>query len=261
MKLDKTLSLHNFCAGYQDKEFVTNVTFSLENGSMAALLGPNGGGKTTLLRGICSLIDNNGTAFMNEKSLKHMRNRERSQYISYIPQNSGIPFSITALDAVLMGLNPQMRLLQHPSARQRENAMQIMKEIGINELATKDFIKLSGGQKQLVILARSLVQNTPLLLFDEPDSALDFNNKHFVLEKVRNVLYNQNRAAILSLHDANFALKYCDRVLLMKAGCLVGDFTPANASITEIEDNLKKIYQGIKIIDDCGCYIMVKEHS
>lgn len=176
-----------------------------------------------------------------------------------IPQRTSILFSIPVLDVVLMGLNSRLPLLAQPSAAQRQAARDLLLQVGMDGREEQDFLTLSEGQKQLVILARALMQDTPVLLLDEPDSALDYNNKHLLLDTVRSLCGNRERTVLLTMHDVNLAMQYCTRLVLLKGGELCGDLRLAEADAESLSSALRQIYPGTHVIRAGGHWIMLKE--
>ena len=167
----------SLCLG--GRQILDHVSFSVDTpGRVIGLLGPNGGGKTTLLRAICGELPHDGHVFLEGAELAGLRSKELARRVSYIPQQSGISISMSAIDVVLMGFYPKLKLLSQPSADMRAAALRALEQVGMAGLADRDYLTLSGGEKQLVILARTLVEDTKLLLFDEPDSSLDLGNKY-----------------------------------------------------------------------------------
>ena len=136
--------------------------------------------------------------------------------------------------------------------------MEHLTHLGLEELAGRDYATLSEGQKQLVILARALSQDTPVMLMDEPDSALDFVNRHMVLGKIRSVLHERRQAGLITLHDPNFALAYCDRLLLMQDGGILTEIDMRSTDHAAIEAGLGAIYGDIAVLEYKNRYIMTK---
>lgn len=133
-----------------------------------------------------------------------------------------------------------------------------MGRIGCGHIAQRDFGTLSQGQRQLIILARCMVQDAPVMLMDEPDSALDFLNLHMILAKVRDTLHTDGRAGLITLHDPNFAMAYCDRIFLLHDGLLQAELDMSSASREEIQDKLSLICGGIDVIPYSGGFLMGK---
>lgn len=139
--------------------------------------------------------------------------------ISYIPQRNGISVSMTVRDVCLLGFNPQLHMLESYNSNMRHRADKAIDSVGLAGLYDTDFLTLSEGQKQLCILARTLIEDSALLLLDEPDSALDFSNRHMLMKHIRNII-SDNKCALMCIHSPELALEYCDRILLMKDGKL-----------------------------------------
>ena len=166
----------SLCLG--GRQILDHVSFSVDTpGRVIGLLGPNGGGKTTLLRAICGELPHDGHVFLEGAELAGLRSKELARRVSYIPQQSGISISMSAIDVVLMGFYPKLKLLSQPSTDMRAAALRALEQVGMAGLADRDYLTLSGGEKQLVILARTLVEGTKLLLFDEPDSSLAYRQE------------------------------------------------------------------------------------
>ena len=252
------LEVRNLTAGYGKKTILHDVSFSLESGTMTGLLGSNGSGKTTLLKSLCGLLPHTGQVTLQGMPLEQLSPRALARRCSLICQRSGISIDISALDVVLMGFNARLRLLDSPGEAHRRIAMEHLTHLGLAELAGRDYATLSEGQKQLVILARALSQDTPVMLMDEPDSALDFVNRHMVLGKIREVLHERQQAGLITLHDPNFALSYCDRLLLMQDGTIVTEIDMRNTDRATIEAALGIIYGEIAVLEYKDRYIMTR---
>ena len=191
----------SLCLG--GRQILDHVSFSVDTpGRVIGLLGPNGGGKTTLLRAICGELPHDGHVFLEGAELAGLRSKELARRVSYIPQQSGISISMSAIDVVLMGFYPKLKLLSQPSADMRAAALRALEQVGMAGLADRDYLTLSGGEKQLVILARTLVEDTKLLLFDEPDSSLDLGNKYRMVRMIMELVHGRpGKAGLICLHD------------------------------------------------------------
>lgn len=243
----KFLKVENIKSGYSSKEIIHGISFEADKHSITCLLGANGSGKTTLLKCLCSLHPHEGKTILKTEELEKLSLKERAKRISYISQTSGIEMSISVLDVVLMGFNPTLSLLQRPSLKQINLAKDALAYFKLESYAQRDYITLSGGEKQLVIMARMMVENSLLLLLDEPDSALDFNNRHTILKTIAEIVKKEEKACVLCLHDPILSLQYCDQILLIKDGLCVACIYPQIDSVEIIEDALSKIYGNIKV--------------
>ena len=235
------LEVRNLCAGYGKTRIVHELSFTLEAGQLLGILGPNGCGKTTLLKGICGIVPSQGDCILEGESLSSLSPRALAKKCSYIPQRSGIGIDISALDVVLTGFNPRLGLLEHPNAAMRERAKQALADAGLAGMEEKNYQTMSEGQKQLCILARTMVSDAGLLLLDEPESALDFGGRYRMLRQVRSWM-GTRRAAIVTLHDPQLALNCCDELLLMDAGQKTAVLHPASDSLEAMEERLAALY-------------------
>jgi len=201
------LSLQNITAGYGGKAVINDICFDVCASEFCALLGLNGSGKTTLLKTICGLLPAiSGKIIVSGEDCTELGEHKRSRHMSYILQRHSKLIGVTVMDAVLMGLNPNLGLFNYPTATDKARAEETLEKFGIAHLAGKDFSKLSEGQKQIVILTRTLIQDTPVMLMDEPDSALDFSNRHKTLKRIRKLIHSEKKAGLVTLHDPNLAL-------------------------------------------------------
>ena len=247
------LSIRDMSAGYGGKSVVKDVSFDVGAGECCGLLGLNGSGKTTLLKTICGLLPiSGGGCYLNGIDCSKMNEKERASCFSYMPQRLSKLIGVTVFDAVMMGLNPRLGLFEFPSESHKAGALQALDKMGIPHLAGADFSRLSEGQKQLVILARALVQNAPVMMLDEPDSALDFINKHKTLKRIHRLIRDEGKTALVTLHDPNLALAYCDRLILLHEGEVISQVRLSEANAEEVRSCLAKIYGEITLLEHDG---------
>lgn len=235
-------------AGYGKGRVLKGVSFSVEKGTLTGLLGGNGCGKTTLVRTVCQQIPHEGSCRLGKLRLEECSTREIARHISYIPQRSGIGISLPVLEVLLMGLNPWLGLLERPSRMQREKACRALGQVGMEEYKDRDFQTLSEGQKQLVLLARTILEDTEMLMLDEPDSALDFPNRYRILTILKEMTAGQERAGLLCLHDPVLALEFCDQLLLMKEGVVQSVICPGRDSLQKMEQALFELYGPLSLV-------------
>lgn len=257
--MSNILEVKDFSAGYGKKKVVKRLSFTLEEGTLTGLLGVNGSGKTTLIKGLCGLIPSAGGCRIKGTDPRSVKARERAGLIGYIPQGGGISFSIPVMDVVLMGFNPVLGVLEQPKRAHRRRALEALAQVGLQNRAEEDFLTLSGGQRQLVILACAMVQDASLLLLDEPNSALDFINHHEMMSQIRKMTRREGAAGLICLHDINFALQYCDRLLFLKDGELVDYVNPGGDSEERLLQALEAVYGKVELLMHRTQYIMVKE--
>lgn len=253
------LQLEGITAGYGGKSVVREISLGVGQGEFCALLGLNGSGKTTLLKAVCGLLPmESGRCLVEGLDCTQFHERRRAQLLSYIPQRHSKMRGVTVLDAVLMGLNPHLGVLGSPGAAGRQRARETLARMELADLAERDFSRLSEGQKQMVVLARALVQNVPVMLMDEPDSALDFLNRHRMLQRIRELIHGEGKAGLVTLHDPNFALAYCDRIFLLREGAVAGELAVAGAGREEVRRCLEDLYGQVEVLEHGGKWIMVQ---
>lgn len=240
-------SVNHITAGYDKGHVINDICFDLETGRILGILGANGSGKTTLLKAICGNLSHTGTVTLDGCMLEPLSARQMAKQCSYIPQRSGISIDISAVDVVLMGFNPRMGLLEHPNSAMRASALETLALVGLSGKENMNYLHLSEGQKQLCILARTLVADSKLLLLDEPESALDFRYRYRMLEILRKWIKTEQKAAIVTLHDPALALNYCDQLLLLSYGEVFGTIYPQTDSLDKMEKMLSKMYGAISL--------------
>lgn len=243
---------------YHKKKVVDQVSLTMATKEFNALLGRNGCGKTTLLKGILGLINTKGEILLDEEMITTLCIKEKAKKISYIAQRSDITYPVSVKDLIFMGLNPHLSLLEQVDKKHELKVIEIAKELGIERLLEEDYLTLSEGQKQLVIIARAIIQDTGVLLLDEPDSAMDFVVRHMILDKLKNLLILHNKIALITMHDPNFALTYCDNIFLMKDGVILETIRMKQDEKAEIQRKLRLIYEEVDLIEHKEKYYMVK---
>lgn len=241
------LSVNAVTAGYGKQNVIENISFYLESGCLMGIIGANGSGKTTLLKALCGILPHEGTCSVEDVVLENLSARQIARIVSYIPQRSGISIDISALDVVLMGFNPKLGLLEHPTRKMKEAAMQALTQVGLSGKEETNYLHLSEGQKQLCVLARTLVSDSKLLLLDEPESALDFRFRHQMLSLLRDWATAEKNSAIVTLHDPALALNFCDKLLLLSDGGVLDVLEPKADSLEKMEQMLRKTYGPISL--------------
>jgi len=225
---------------YGEAMVLHDLTMAVEPHEVLAIVGPNAAGKTTLLRCVERVLSpRTGTVRIDGDDLKELSAREVSRRVSSVPQSHTPAFPYTVQDIVLMGRNPYLGAASQPAAHDLRVAGEAMEALGIQTIAGRPYTQLSGGQLQLVLLARALAQEAQVLLLDEPTAHLDFRNRHLVLARVRELADRMDLAVIMTVHDPNDALQYADRAALVAEGTLIAVGTP-DAVLTAA--NLERLY-------------------
>ena len=234
-------------AGYGKHTVLENISFDLNAGTVMGIIGANGSGKTTLLKSLCGILPHQGTCALDGAVLEELPPRQLAKLVSYIPQRSGISIDISALDVVLMGFNPRLGLLENPTGQMKETALQALAQVGLAGREQTNYLHLSEGQKQLCILARTLVSRSKLLLLDEPESALDFRFRHQMLALLRSWVAYGECSALVTLHDPALALNFCDQLLLLSDGRILDILQPKADSLDKMEQRLSMVYGNISL--------------
>ena len=208
------------CFSYGKHEILHGVDFAAQKGQLIAVLGPNGAGKSTLFRCLLGLYHSyRGSITIEGREVKSMQPREIAAKVAYIPQTHTPTFHYTVLEMVLMGTTHRVRGLQSPGAKEVAIAREALAQVGIADMENRSYGRLSGGEQQLVLIARALCQQADVLVMDEPTSSLDYGNQLRVLRCVHD-LSRQGYTVVLSTHDPQHALRFSDRVLALSGGAV-----------------------------------------
>jgi iron complex transport system ATP-binding protein len=219
---------------YRSKEVLSNIKFHLHKNEMLAILGPNGVGKTTLLKCMNAILKpKSGTIMIEEQDVLKLEQMEIARRLGYVPQRCE-PARLTAFDAILLGRMPHIKW--NISAEDVMLVEAVIKRLKLEDLALRYIDELSGGELQKVGIARALAQNPKLLLLDEPTSSLDLRNQLDILDIVRDVVRNEDVSAIMTMHDLNLAFRYADKFLFLKNGTIFAAGSIADISPQIIEE-------------------------
>ena len=236
------VSVENVSFSYGKLQVLKDVTMNAKEGEIVCLLGPNGAGKSTLLKCILgALKPQKGRIIINGDDISNLNPIELAKLIGYVPQVIEQTFPLTVFEAILTGRLPYLSWT--PRQSDLEAVRSAMRLLGIEKLAWKNLSELSGGQRQKVLLAMALAKEPSILLLDEPTSNLDLNSQLEVMDVIRDVV-EDGKMAIVALHDLNLALRYADRVVVMKDGRVIANGKPAE--VLE-EDVIERVY-GVKAI-------------
>lgn len=229
----------------KSKQILHNIDFVVNKGDICCILGKNASGKTTLLKCINRVLEQNtGRILLDGKNVKELGRRELAKKIAYIPQEHRISLNYEVCDIVVMGRLPHLTMFTKPSDKDYRLAFNSLEKLNIEHLAIKNYNELSGGEKQLVLIARALTQQTEILLLDEPTSHLDFKHQHLIMTTIYEISRDKGLTVLLSMHDPNLAFKFCNRFVIIKNGKIINS---GNTKKILTEKNIGNIYD-MKIV-------------
>ncbi len=243
------ISINNLSFQYNSKNVLDSISFEVKEGDLYGIIGPNGAGKTTLLKNIMNLLSHReGKISIDGSNLSDFSVQELSQKVSYLKQEP-LATDRTVFDYILMGRSPYLQDFQiYESESDHEIAEKYIELLGLESFVNKRLHELSGGERQLVQLARNLTQETPIMLIDEPTSHLDISHQIQILNILHDINKEMNKTIVLVLHNLNMAGEYCNRLLLLRKGQVYCEGRP--------EEVLT--YQNIE--DTFDTWVIVKEN-
>jgi iron complex transport system ATP-binding protein len=254
--MNKIVSLEGIHFQYDplDPVVLSDLSLDIPAGKVTAILGPNGTGKTTLLHILLGLLQpSQGITRVAGKQHQDYSRRELSQMIGLVPQFESIPFNFTVYEFVLMGRSPYLNPFQLPGEDDQALACEALEAAGILSLADKPVMEISGGERQLVQIARVFTQQTPILLLDEPTAHLDLQNQNRILSLLKRMAAGGS-TAVLTTHDPNAAVFAADYFVLMNKGQIAAQGSVAEVITTK---NLSAIYQTPIRVEKLNGYTMV----
>lgn len=240
------LSIRDLHTGYGKKKIINGLTTPLlPRGKITALLGPNGSGKSTLLRALADLNPAQGVLSLNGEDLMTLMPAKRAQKVVYLPQSLPAGVHLHALESVIVA----RRASGYHEGNAEQEAYAILEKLGVAHLAMHYLDQLSGGQKQLIGLAQSLIRQPDLLLLDEPLSALDLNFQFHVMDIVARETRLRNIVTVVVIHDINIALRHAEYAVMLKNGALVASGVPDEVVIPQ---NLATVYGVRGRVEHCS---------
>lgn len=244
------IEVNQLSFSYGNHAVLKNLTFSIEAGKLISLLGPNGVGKSTLFRCLLGLNKvYTGTIQVNKADIKTLSTRKMAETMAYIPQSHVSTFNYSVVEMVVMGTAHRVSKFSTPSISDYEKAYDALDQMNMRSYAERYFNKLSGGEQQMVLIARALAQQAKILLMDEPTSNLDFGNQLRVMEKIK-MLAEKGYTVIQSSHNPQHAMMFSDEIMALYAGEITAKGIPSEV-VTK--DLLETLYQtNVEILEVKG---------
>jgi iron complex transport system ATP-binding protein len=261
MQDQNILEISNINFNYREKGILNDVSFSVKNGEICGLLGPNGSGKTTLLKCINGILKSRtGNILILGRDISGLSREEIAGLIAVVPQELNVVFAFTVLQIVLMSGNGRFGFSGIAKKKDYMDACDVLSELSIGHLADRRYNELSGGEKQMVLIARALFQKPKILLLDEPTSHLDFKRQYTIMELVKKITKEKNLTTVITLHDPNIAGRYCSRLIMLKNGKIINQGLRSNIFHAE---SLESMYDMKVLIENtvAGTEFVLPHHK
>ena len=238
------ITVQGLTFSYRSTPSLAGVSLTLQESEILGLIGPNGSGKTTLLKCMNKILEpKQGTILLDKQEVKKMSRLEVARHVGYVPQSAvSNPMALPVCEVVLMGRRPYIGW--QSSERDIAKVWDALKALDIEHLAMRDFYELSGGEQQRVLIARSLAQEAKVLLLDEPTSNLDIKHQLEVMNLTRKLVTKEKIAATVAIHDLNLAFRYCDKIVLLKAGKVFA----AGKACTVLNPEILRTVYGVEVV-------------
>jgi iron complex transport system ATP-binding protein len=238
-----------------DKLVLDGVDLHVRSGEWVSIVGPNGAGKSTLLRYLTGSVRGRGAVSIDGRPVSELSRRERAQLVALVPQAPVVPAGMRVIDYVLLGRTPHIRSLGVEGPHDLAIVHEALASLELLDLGRREVATLSGGERQRVLIARALAQGAPLVLLDEPTTALDVGHQQQVLELIDELRRDHDLTVLTTMHDLTLAGQYAERLVLIDGGRVMVE-GPADEVLTEA--NLASYYGAkVRIIHDGGGHPVV----
>ena len=236
------LQIRNLRFSYGSADILKNINLELNSSEVLGIVGPNGTGKSTLLRCIDRILIPEGEVLLDGQEISGMSRVEIAKRIGYVPQSMTGVFPATVFDMVLLGRRPH--LSWRSSEEDIDKVLEMLDLMDIKDLAMRNFNETSGGQQQKVLIARALAQDVDILLLDEPTSNLDIKHQLEVMEILTELSKTKGISVMMAIHDLNLASRYSDRIIMLNGGGIRDEGDPASVLTAE---NIRSVY-GVDVV-------------
>lgn len=235
-----TFNVDNISYEINGKKILKNISFDVKPGEIIGVIGPNGSGKTTLLKSLNNINEiSSGSITFDNKKIDEFSSKELAKHISFMNQNTNIGFDFPCIDVVVLGRYPYLDAFSEYSKKDIEIAEKFMKLTNTLKFRDKSILSLSGGERQRVLFAKTLTQDTDIILLDEPTASLDMKYEEDIFKILKDIK-EDNKGVVAIIHNLRTAIKYCDRLLLLNEGKVV-QIGKSSEIITE--ENLRNVYK------------------
>ncbi|MBU2703476.1 iron complex transport system ATP-binding protein [Sporomusaceae bacterium BoRhaA] len=232
--------IQNISCGYGDKTVIGGISFHFNSGDLLCLLGPNGVGKTTFFKTVLGFLrPQKGEILLDGQTIEQWSHKKFAMQVAYVPQAHVAPFPFDVIDVVMMGRTAHLGALSCPGDNDRKIAEEALATLAISHLKNQPYTEISGGERQLVLIARALTQKPKFLIMDEPTANLDFGNQIKVINHIKRLVQQQNMGVMMTTHFPNQAFYCATKVVVMGKKNKISVGTP-NEVITE--KYLKEVY-------------------
>lgn len=237
------------------KSIISDVSITITLGDWFCVIGPNGAGKSTLLKAIAGLVPSSGDMFVDEINLRELSHRDRACWIAYVAQDPLMPSGMSVFNYVLLGRTAHLKMTKSESPLDFEVAHSVINKLGLEEFVDRDVMTLSGGERQRVAIARALTQASPIVLLDEPTTALDVGYQQEVLELIDQLCKEKKIAVVSTMHDLTLAGLYPNELLLLHHGKIYDSGKPERVLTSE---NITGVYgANIEVISKNGMLVVI----
>ena len=235
-----SLAINNLNFSYDQKSILSDINLNIDSGSFTGIIGPNGSGKTTLAKLISKLLKaDKNTVAINDMDINDIKISELAKFMAMVPQASSVNYDLTVYEVVLMGRTPHLKRFQRESDEDFKIVKEVMEETDTWIFRDRLIHQLSGGERQRVIIARTLAQEPKILILDEPVTYLDIHHQLQIMSLIKKLSTTRKMTIIMILHDLNYALTYCDHVVLLSDGKVFKHGHPGDVVTIE---HIKSVY-------------------
>ncbi|MDF2563827.1 MAG: Iron-chelate-transporting ATPase [Massilibacillus sp.] len=248
------LTLQNIEVTVEKKKIIKSISLSVGKGDFVGIIGPNGGGKSTLLKAVYRVLKpSNGTIMFGGENMQNISLHTSAKQMGVVGQFNTVNFDFTVMEMVLMGRMPHKKVFNADTQEDYKIALQALIQVGMQEAVNRQFVTLSGGEKQRIILARALAQQPQFLVLDEPTNHLDIKYQLQLLSIVKSL----GIGALAALHDLNLAAMYCTKLYVLKNGCLIASGTPREVLTKERIRDIYEIDCDVNLDEQTGALSIV----